>query len=91
MYKSSLPPIPSDFLNCKVCDKNYNKLGSHSSCYKRYCSICFIVFDKDSQQQLHSKEFHPDFYCNDCKECIHNLTSHKINKAKWCNKKNFFS
>lgn len=91
MYKSSLPPIPSDFLNCKICEKKYNKLGSHASCYKRYCWICSIVFDKEIQQQTHSKEFHSDFYCTDCKECITNIQEHKNNKVKWCNKKITFN
>lgn len=90
MYKSSLPPIPSEFLCCKVCEKKYNKLGSHALCYKRYCFICCIVFDKDSQQQSHSKECHPDFYCQDCKECNINIEAHKNNKVKYCNKKTFF-
>jgi hypothetical protein len=82
MYEDQIT-IPLNYLSCKVCSKVYNKLGSHQSCYKKYCWICDIIFKTNTDQQEHSKENHPNFYCNLCKENIRNLTEHRKNK-KFC-------
>lgn len=80
MFDNNLPPIPPNYLVCKICDKDYNKLGSHGNCYKRYCWICSIVFSSNAEQQAHSEKNHPYFYCFSCKECISNIDNHKFYK-----------
>lgn len=82
MYDTQVP-VPVNYLVCKICEKVYNKLNSHSICYKKYCWICNIKFNTSLEQQEHSKLKHPDFFCNNCNECISNITNHKRNK-KFC-------
>lgn len=78
MYDNNLPPIPPNYLTCKICNsKPYNKLGSHAKCYKRFCWICNIIFESNLQQQLHSEKNHSYFYCIHCKECISDINNHK--------------
>ena len=77
MYDNNLPPIPPSYLSCKICNKIYNKLGSHAICYKKYCWICGIIFSSNLEQQLHSEKNHAYFYCVHCKECISDISSHK--------------
>lgn len=83
MYSEAVVPVPINFITCKACNKVYNKLGSHQTCYKRYCWICDIIFDTATQQQKHSVKNHPNFYCSLCKENIMNIDAHKKNK-KYC-------
>lgn len=80
MFDNNLPPIPPNYLVCKVCGKVYNKLASHANCYKHYCWICNIIFESNLEQQTHSQKNHPYFYCNNCKECISNIDGHKTSK-----------
>jgi hypothetical protein len=82
MYETQVI-VPVDYLSCKICEKTYNKLGSHAICYKKFCWICIIKFNTAKEQENHSKLHHPDFFCNSCKECISNITNHKKNK-KFC-------
>lgn len=83
---STIVPTPRNFLTCKVCKKIYNKLGSHSGCFKSYCWICNITFSSNIENQVHAKKSHPNFYCIHCKECIQNLKSHlePSNKKVYC-------
>jgi hypothetical protein len=82
MYENQIS-VPVNYLHCIVCKKTYNKLGSHSSCYKKYCWICKIIFKTDLEQQIHSKIDHTNNYCNICKENISNIIAHRKNK-KYC-------
>ncbi len=69
----------TSILECAVCKKSYWKTGSHSSCFKKYCNKCDIVFETAKLQQEHSKIFHIEIYCQECMECNDNLFAHMKN------------
>lgn len=62
---------------CIVCQKKYTKQGSHSECYKRYCSICLMTFTKKEYLETHALTIHGDDFCTHCNEVYKYNTTHK--------------
>lgn len=64
---------------CSICGNKYYKMGSHASCYTRYCIICEFAFANQEELVEHAKLWHPEYYCDKCKNSFFFIKNHKQN------------
>jgi len=68
------------FWNCGVCSKQYSNDGAHKYCYKRFCSICNIIFKNNKDNKEHALRIHPKSFCDKCNQSYTMIIPHRKNR-----------
>ena len=61
---------------CLSCKKKYINNKGHSQCYRNFCRLCDINFEKDEEYMSHVMICHRDNFCENCRVCFPDLNKH---------------